>query len=214
MHTDKGICIHLYTEEMPMNSLSLPDELKERPWFTYDDAKNSGLPERHIYQLRDEGAIQRLARGIYQATDYLEADPSLLTAAALRKETTLCLASALAHHDLTDEIPTKYDLALPRGTRSPNIDGPIRWHFFDAQTFDIGRTEIEIGSKSSIGIYSPERCIIDAFRLRGREGYETANGALKRWLRRSSAQPSTLLTLAQLFPRASGPIQQALEILL
>lgn len=197
-----------------MNSPTLPDKLRERPWFTYDDARKSGLPDRRIYQLRDEGAIHQLARGIYQATEYLEADPSLTTAAALRSESTLCLSSALARHDLTDEIPSKYDLALPRGTRSPHIDGPIRWHFFDAPTFEIGRTEINIGSKSSIGIYSPERSIIDAFRLRGREGYETANEALKRWLRRRDAQPSALLSMAQMFPRASGPIQQALEILL
>ncbi|CAG4914369.1 unnamed protein product, partial [Acidithrix sp. C25] len=46
-------------------------------------------------------------------------------------------------------------------------------------TFEIGRTEIEIFRGILMGIYTPERCIIDAFRLRGKEGYETANEVLK-----------------------------------
>lgn len=33
-----------------------------------------------------------------------------------------------------------------------------------------------------IGIYSPERSIADAFRLRGEVGYELARDALREWL--------------------------------
>jgi predicted transcriptional regulator of viral defense system len=197
-----------------MSSSTLPSELRGQPWFTLSDARRSGIPRRHIYQLRNEGSIEQLARGIYQATDIIEADPSLIAAAALRPESTLCLTSALARHDLTDEIPRTNDLALPRGMRHPKISGPIRWHSFDADTFEIGRNEIEIGAGISMCLYSPERSIIDAFRLRGNEGHETANEALKRWLRRPGSQPSTLLAMAQKFSRASGPIRQALEILL
>jgi predicted transcriptional regulator of viral defense system len=199
---------------MRPDTFSLPSTLKELPWFTYADAKKSGVPRQSLYRLRDEGEIAQLARGIYQATDSSDADPSLIAAAALRPEATLCLQSALARHDLTDEIPRMIDLALPRGRRHPRINGPIRWHSFDADTFEIGRTEIEIARGIVMGIYTPERCIIDAFRLRGREGYETANEALKRWLKRSGSQPSTLLRTAQMFPRTIGPLRQALEILL
>jgi hypothetical protein len=35
---------------------------------------------------------------------------------------------------------------------------------------------------TAIGIYGPERRIIDAFRLRHREGTDLASGALRRWL--------------------------------
>jgi len=197
-----------------MSPTTLPSDLRRQPWFTYADARKSSLPKRSIYWLRDEGKIKQLARGIYQATDASEADPSLTAAAALRPESTLCLQSALARHDLTDEIPRMNHLALPRGMRHPRIDGRIKWHTFDADTFEIGRTKIEIAPGITLGIYSPERCIIDAFRLRGREGYETANDALKRWLKQSGSQPSTLLLMARLFPRAAGPLRQALEILL
>lgn len=85
-----------------------------------------------------------------------------------RPDATICLTSALAHYDLTDAIPRALDIALPRGSRLPSTEAAIAWHLFDRETFDLGRTEIEIpGSALRIGIYSPERCIADAFRLRG-----------------------------------------------
>jgi 2-polyprenyl-6-methoxyphenol hydroxylase-like FAD-dependent oxidoreductase len=65
-----------------------------------------------------------------------------------------------------------------------------------------------------IGQYSPERSIVDAFRLRGREGHELGHEALRRWLRRSGAQPAHLLEMASKFPRALTPLRQALEVLL
>ncbi|KJF16116.1 MULTISPECIES: type IV toxin-antitoxin system AbiEi family antitoxin domain-containing protein [Acidithrix] len=164
---------------MRPDTFSLPSKLKELPWFTYADAKKSGLPRQSLYHLRDKGEIAQLARGIYQATEASDTDPSLIAAAALRPEAMLCLQSALARHDLTDEIPRTIDLALPRSKRHPAINGPIRWHSFDVGTFEIGRTEIEIFRGILMGIYTPERCIIDAFRLRGKEGYETANEVLK-----------------------------------
>lgn len=83
--------------------------------------------------------------------------------------------SALAHYDLTDTVPDALDVALPRGARRPATQAAIRWHLFDATTFDLGRQKIPVpglGAALSIGIYSAERCIADAFRLRGSLGYE------------------------------------------
>lgn len=84
---------------------------------------------------------------------------------------TICLTSALAHHDLTDAIPSALDIAIPREARIPAGSGSIKWHSFDRATFDLGRDEIPIpGTDQLIGIYSPERSIADAFRLRGAIG--------------------------------------------
>lgn len=52
-------------------------------------------------------------------------------------------------------------------------------------TFDLGREVIETpGSALRVGIYSPERCIAGAFRLRGDLGYELGRDALREWIRR------------------------------
>lgn len=66
----------------------------------------------------------------------------------------------------------------------------------------------------TIGLYSPERTIIDAFRMRHHIGADIANNALKRWLRRRGSTPATLLELARSFPRTLPILRTTLEILL
>jgi hypothetical protein len=80
-------------------------------------------------------------------------------------------------------------------------------------TFEIGREQITIpGSDQTIGIYSAERSIADAFRLRGEVGYELARDALRQWLRRGG-QPARLIEIGSKLPRAKSPILQALGML-
>jgi hypothetical protein len=70
-----------------------------------------------------------------------------------------------------------------------------------------------IGDGAAIGIYNPVRSIVDAFRLRYREGEELAYVALRRWSRRRGTKPATLVAMARHFPRTVTPIARALEII-
>jgi hypothetical protein len=91
----------------------------------------------------------------------------------------------------------------------------VRWHSFDRATFDLGRGLHPLTDEGlTIGLYSPERTIIDVFRLRHEIGDDLANEALKRWLRRRGSAPATLLELARSFPRALPALRSTLEILL
>lgn len=185
------------------------------PIFSYAQARESGLSRRRIYRLRDHGLIESLAQGTYRRADIaLTADPDLIEIAMRATRATLCLSSALARHDLTDAIPSKIDIAIPRGTRRPPTAAPVTWHTFDPASFDIGRGTLPLTRTSRIGLYDAERSIIDAFRLRHREGPDLAYGALKRWLRRRQSSPAELLRMAEHFPRTLPAIRQALEILL
>ena len=62
-----------------------------------------------------------------------------------------------------------------------------------------------------IGIYSAERCIVDAFRLR-RESATSWRDALREWLRRGG-KPARLMEIATVLPRAKGPLLRMLEAL-
>ena len=95
--------------------------------------------------LQDEGAIERIGRGIYRRTDAEIADLDLLEIAIKTPKATLCLTSALAQHDLTDTIPSVIDIALPRGEWQPITSASVRWHKFAISTFDIGRLMLEHG---------------------------------------------------------------------
>nr|WP_324616608.1 hypothetical protein [Mycobacterium saskatchewanense] len=157
--------------------------------------------------------MERIARGIYLPAGVSVADCDQIEATTRRPDATICLTSALAHYDLTDAIPTAPDVAIPRGSRTPASTATIAWHQFDRTTFHIGREEIAIpGSDQTIGIYSPERSIADAFRLRGEVGYELARDALREWLRRGG-EPARLIDIATRLPRTKSPVQRALEML-
>ena len=183
--------------------------------FTYTEARRQGLSDRALYALRDQGSIEPIGRGLYRRADSGEAaDIDLLEIAYRAPEATICLTSALARHALTDQIPAVIDIAVPRGRRRPRTQAPVAWHTFSAATFSIGRDELRLDAQTSIGIYSPPRCIIDAFRLRHREGTELAQTALRRWLDRPGTQPSEVLTMARHFPQAEPALRATLEILL
>lgn len=182
--------------------------------FTYADARAAGLSDLAIRTLVDRGILLRLSRGIYRRADAPPADEELLEIALRAPAATLCLVTALARHDLTDQIPDRIDVALPRSQRPPRVSALVRWHRFDEPTYAIGRDELTVDEEVRIGLYSPERCIVDAFRMRHQTGEELAVEALRRWLRRSGAVPAALLAMARAFPKAEPSLLAALRVLL
>lgn len=128
-------------------------------------------------------------------------------------EATICLLSALARHDLTDAIPARHDIALPRDKWHPRLSGVIQWHSFAAATFDIGRTTVPVDDTTTIGLYSAARTIVDTYRLLHTTGSDVAHKALRRWLR-GGGQPAQLIVVVRAFPRAMPALLHALEVLL
>lgn len=192
------------------------DALLERlpETFSYSEARKAGLSDWTLSRIHMEGLLDRPGRGRYTKLSGATSDPDLLAIAGRSPAATLCLRSALSRYGLADDIPHLIDIALPAGTRLPSLNLPVAWHRFDAATFDLGREHVDLGASFTIGLYSPERSIIDAFRLRRLEGPELGNEALRRWLSRPGAQPARLLALASSFPRTQRPLRSALEVLL
>jgi predicted transcriptional regulator of viral defense system len=181
--------------------------------FRLDQAIAAGISQRAIRRLHAAGDLDQLGRGVYAVPGAVDPALAPLAGAALcRPSATLCLGSALARYGLSDEIPASQDIALPRNTRSPAGFAHVTWHRFAQETFEIGRVELSIGGINA-ATYSPERTIIDIFRLSYREGEDTAVEALKRWLRRPGNHPSSLLTMADGFPAVRHRLRRILEIL-
>ena len=180
----------------------------------YPQARERGLSDRRLRDLVDTGALLHLGRGLYRKADAPFVDVDFLEIAHRSPDATLCLLTALSRHELTDQIPRRIDVALPRTRRPPQVRAPVQWHRFDERTFTVGRGGLTVEAGISLGIYSPERCIVDAFRLRHMEGEELAVEALRRWLRRPGSTPAALLGLARAFPKAEPALRDALRILL
>jgi hypothetical protein len=182
--------------------------------FTYSEAKRARVGDKRLYRLRDAGEIIALGGGVYRWSDAPPADTDLIEIAERADRATLCLETALARHGLIDAIPATIDIAIPRGSTRPSLRAPCRLHQFDARTFDLGRESIDVGARRPIGLYSPDRSLVDVIRLRHLEGSELAWEALRRWLRKPGRSPAQLIELARNFPGAEPALRQALEVLL
>ena len=187
------------------------------PVFRWREARSAGLSDPALHRLLVEGRLERISHGLYLQVDTEFADGAdldLVVVAAANATSTLCLTSALVRHDLTDEVPMLIDVAVPRSARLPKVSAPVRWHRFAPATFELGRDVIALGSGYTIGLYSPERSIVDAYRLRHLEGDELGREALKAWLQQRGSQPSNLLEVAAPFPKAVGRLREDMRVLL
>jgi predicted transcriptional regulator of viral defense system len=203
---------------MPSGSRSiiemLRDRFGERP-FRVSEALEVGVSRTTIYRLRQAGELSMVGRGVVQLPDAGMGMLSGLAVVSARIPSgTICLNSALAFWDLTDEIPQQVHLAVPRGAHRPRIDQPTtRVHVFDAGTFELERQQARTDADEPFWVYSPERSIVDATRMSRWVGRDVALHALRRYMTRREANPAHLAELARDLG-GSARLQPALEALL
>ena len=158
------------------------------------EAVEAGISRRTLYDMRDEGVLEQLSRGVYRLASLpgLEA-PDLVAVATRIPNGVVCLISALAFHDLTTQIPHAVDVAIARGAEKPRIDYPpvnVYWFSGDAFTSGIETPKID---RKLVRVYSPEKSIADAFKYRNKIGMEVALEALRTWRARRESNIERLL---------------------
>jgi len=192
----------------------LRDRFDARP-FRVSDAVEAGVSRSTLHRLRERGELASAGRGVLQLPDAgMGMLSGLAVVAARAPEGTICLNSALAYWDLTDETPAQVHLAVPRGTHRPVIEQPpTRVHVFNAANFKLERQQVRTDADEPFWIYSAERSIIDATRMSRWVGRDVALHALGRYLNRPNANPAHLAELARELG-GSAQLQPALEALL
>ena len=183
------------------------------PVFRSKDAVAAGVAWRDLYALRDDGQVLELSRGLYQLAEAAgTGNLDFVVVCARAPHGMVCLNSALAYWDLSDEIPPAVHLAVPDGSHRPAIDHPpARIHVFRASTFDLGRLEVTLERGEQFWITDRERTVVDAFRLRHLIGEDLAHDALRRYLR-SRPKPARVAELARAL-RVWHPVADAIRIL-
>ncbi|MEU3134183.1 type IV toxin-antitoxin system AbiEi family antitoxin domain-containing protein [Streptomyces sp. NPDC006854] len=157
------------------------------PTFTTAQARQSLLSPRDLAHLVTSEEIDELSRGVYRRTDAPEtAHADLLAVCARAPRAVVCGESALALHELIDDIPAAVHIAVPRGTRRPTISyPPTVVAQYAAKTFDLGIERFEAAPGETIPMYNAARSVVDAMRHRNRLGETLALSALGRYLRLS-----------------------------
>ena len=161
------------------------------------EALDLGIHARTLYALRDRGALEQLARGVYRLAHLPPlAHPALVTVALRVPTATVCLISALDVHEITTQIPREVQIALPRGTHSPKLDHPpIRVFRFSEPALSLGVETTNLDGVP-VRVYGMAKTIVDCFRLRSRIGMETALEAL-RMASEKGLRPADLLPIAR-----------------
>jgi len=186
----------------------------ERP-FRVSEAVAAGVSSTTLHRLRQKGELATVSRGIVQLPEGgMGMHSGLAVVSATVPRGVICLNSALAFWDLTDEIPRQVHVAVPRGAHRPAIDQPpTKVHVFDAKTFEIDRQRARTDADEPFWVYSRERSVIDAMRMGRWMGHDIALQALRRYMAQRGANAARLAELARELG-GSARLQPALETLL
>ncbi|MBC7679291.1 MAG: hypothetical protein H7233_09910 [Pseudorhodobacter sp.] len=182
--------------------------------FTTSTARAAGVQFRDLYAARDAGVLVELSRGVFRKADApLATYPDLLAVAYRAPRAVVCLLSAAAVHDLTDENPLAVQIAVAKGTWPPRITHPpVEVFTWDRAGAEIGIELVEAAPGEPVRVYSAPRTVVDLMRLRARIGEPVAHVALRRYLARRDARVGELLELARILD-VLGPVQVALDVL-
>jgi predicted transcriptional regulator of viral defense system len=160
-------------------------------------ALRAGVHPRALYQMRDEGIVEQLSRGLYRLADLPPlSSPDLATVAAKVPSGVICLVSALAYHEITTQIPHEIHVALQRGAEPPRLQHPpLRAFWFTGKAFTEGIEAHEVDGMR-LRVYSPEKTLADCFKYRNKLGLEVFLEALKLYLARKRPRIDQLTKFA------------------
>lgn len=153
----------------PQTYLQSLTPLLNQPSFTSKEAKLLGVSAAVLAHYVKAGKLKRIRRGVYQAVSYQNPEAfrweDLIESVHSINGGIICLISALAVYDLTEEIPRQHWIGIRHGTsaRSNRLIKIVRF-----RDLDLGKTEIELEG-ILVPIFDRERTLIDAFRLLSRE---------------------------------------------
>ena len=166
------------------------------------DLQAEGIAAAYLQRLAEQGALVRVARGVYMlpAAEISE-HRSLAEAAKRFPRGVVCLLSALRFHELGTESPTQVWLALPKDVQAPRAPGlPLRLVHFSEAGMKVG-VESHLVEGVKVQITSKARTLVDCFRFRHKIGLETALEALRAGLR-EGVLPTEIRRMAEAFRQA------------
>ena len=180
--------------DMKLHNEHILKDLFERPVFYAAEAREAGIhPSRLSYYVKTN-RIERIGHGVYRGVkSFVDADfqwEDLVIIAKSIQQGVVCLISALALYELTDEMPREHWIAVSHSTTAPKRENTRIVRMRDLNT---GKTIFTIG-KETIKIFDRERTIVDTFRYLSKE---IAIKALKAAVRSNSEKKLDIKKLQQ-----------------
>ena len=164
------------------------NNLKQKPFFSTEEAKSAGISPRMLSYYTKKGEIERIAHGLYRSAQYIPNSEEiqwhdLALAAKNIKQGIICLLSALSYYELIDEFVNEYWIAVP--------NSHSRVHFPMARVVRMRNMTLGVNSiilaDMKVQIFNEERCVIEAFKILD---IETAITALKSYMTNKHKKPN------------------------
>lgn len=196
--------LHLTLQAEQMSQRAWPQRDTVRALFQQKalvrmrDLRNAGVASETVARMVREGALTRVARGLYELPDAMpDARRSLAEASALVPKGVICLTSALQFHELTLQMPSAVWIAIDRTGWKPKVDyPPVRFVRFSGRALTQG-VKRHLIEGIEVPIFEPAKTIVDCFRYRNKIGLDIALEGLREGLRTKRATPDQLWEFAR-----------------
>jgi len=181
---------------------------------SYAEISKAGFNKALLKTSLKSNHISRIDRGLYMLFEGMSiSSPDLVVISIKISRGVVCLLSALAFHEATNEIPKYVDVAIPRGTHANRINyPPVRFYRFASKAWEAGIEHREIESHK-IRIYSLAKTVADCFKFRNKIGIDVAREALKIAVTEKHIKPQEIMKYAKIC-RVDSVIKPILETML
>lgn len=181
---------------------------------SYAELSKAGFNKALLKTSLKHNHIDRIDRGLYRLLEGMSfSNPDLVAVSIKIHRGVVCLLSALAFHEATNEIPKYVDVAIPRGTHENRIKyPPIRFYRFDPKSWEAGIESRQIEGHK-IRIYNLAKTVADCFKFRNKIGPNIAREALKVAVTEKHIRPKEIMYYAKIC-RVDSVIKPILETML
>lgn len=184
-------------KQQPQRTL-LAQLLMQQPIVRAYELRNKGIDPKTISRAVAAGELIRISRGLYQHPNS-DIDTHQVLAEAAKKvpRGVVAMVSALAYHELTDQMPRKVWMAVSVKDWSPSASSypPIRIVEFRDRYMHQGIEHHTI-SGTRVPIYSIPKTLADVFRNRKLVDRSVAVEALRATLDQRKATPASIAEAA------------------
>lgn len=181
---------------------------------SYAEVIKAGFNKAHLKANLNSGRIQKVDRGLYRLSGGTSfSNPDLVAVSIKVPKGVVCLLSALAFYEATNEIPKYVDIAIARGVHANKIKyPPVKFYRFAYRAWKAGIEEHEIEGHE-IKVYNLAKTIADCFKFRNKIGMNVARDALKVAVTEKNIAPNEIMKYAKVC-RVDSIIKPILEAMI
>ena len=180
--------------------------------ITVKQSKSVGISHAGILRAVRSGELERIAHGVYGATD--EFDDDLYSRQIHRVKAIYSHDTALYLHGLTDRDPLTFSVTVPTGYNTKRLISEGFTVFSVKQDlYEIGITEMATKYGHIVKTYNAERTLCDCVRSRSRMDVNITTEAIKRYVKRKDRDIYLLMDISAKFG-VQKMMRSYLEVLL